>query len=110
MGREAKVFGEIVDLMSAAHADVEPGKMMSSEALKVGGKVFCFFRQGDEAMVFKLGKAAETERPELAGWQWLNPFKNRGPMKAWYQVPLAKKQHWQRLADEALDVVREGRE
>jgi hypothetical protein len=110
MSREESCYDEIVDAFIATHADVEPGKMMSSEALTVNGKVFCFYSTGKESMVFKLGKSADTERPRMAGWVWLNPFKNRGPMKAWYQVPFAGKKNWRLLADEALAVVREGRD
>ena len=110
MSREESCYDEIVDAFVAAHADVEPGKMMSSEALTVNGKVFCFYAARRDQMVFKLGKSADTERPELAGWQWLNPFKNKGPMKAWYQVPLADDGNWRVLANEALAVVREGRD
>ena len=110
MSREETSFSEIVDELSAAQSDVEPGRMMSSAALTLNGKIFCFYSAAHDVMVFKLGKAAETERPEMAGWQWLNPFKNKGPMKAWYEVPFARKQNWRLLAVEALAVVREGRD
>ncbi|HJN91613.1 MAG TPA: hypothetical protein QGF05_02665 [Dehalococcoidia bacterium] len=106
MSKEARCFQEIVMELDAAHADVQIGKMMSSEALTVKGKVFCFFWERRNAMVFKLGKEAETERAAMAGWEWLNPFKNKGPMKAWYAVPLARKRAWKSLAEEALEMGR----
>ena len=109
MSREEACYEEIVDAFAAAHADVEPGKMVSSDALTVNGKVFCFYWPGKESMVFKPGKSTDTERPRMAGWEWLNPFKNKGPMKAWYQVPFGGKKNWRLLADEALAVVCEGR-
>ena len=46
----------------------------------------------------------------MVAWEWLNPFKNKGPMKAWYQVPFGGKKKWRLLAGEALAVVREGRD
>ena len=106
MTKEAHCFEEILVEMDAEHADVQVGKMMSSEALTVNGKVFCFFWGQRNAMVFKLGKDAETERASMAGWEWLNPFKNKGPMKAWYAVPLKQKRAWKSLAEEALEVGR----
>ena len=109
MAQTELAFGEIVEELASQHADVEPGKMMSSAALQVSGKVFCFYSQRQGDMVFKLGKSAETERPEMAGWEWLNPFKNKGPMKAWYHVPFARKENWRLLANEALVIVRDGR-
>ncbi len=109
MTKEARYFDEIVEELNAAHVDVQVGKMMSSEALTVKGKVFCFFWERRGTMVFKLGKEAETERAAMAGWEWLNPFKNKGPMRAWYAVPFAKKRAWKSLAEEALEVGRAGK-
>ncbi len=104
MTKEARYFDEIRAEL-CGQAGVEPGKMMTSDGLTVRGKVFCFFWGQRNAMVFKLGKEADTDRAELAGWEWLNPFKNKGPMKAWYEVPFTRKRYWKTLAEEAADVV-----
>ena len=61
MSREDACYDEIV----AAHADVEPGKVMSFDALTVKGKVFCFYWPGKKSMVFKLGKSTDTECPQM---------------------------------------------
>jgi hypothetical protein len=82
---------------------VEPGRMMSSPALTVGGKVFCFFN--GEQMVFKLGKEADRSRPELDGASYLSPFKTKPPMTAWLCVPFQSRDQWSRLAEEARSVV-----
>ena len=63
MSREEACYDENVAALVAAHADVEPGKMMSSDALTVNGKVFCFYWPGKESMVFRLGKSAIRNVP-----------------------------------------------
>ena len=95
-----EAFDEVAHHLAATEDGVELGKMMSSPGVTYRGRVFCFFY--DSAMVFKLGKDADTSSSDLQGWQWLNPFKNKGPMKAWYIVPLQDAAQWERLAREAL--------
>jgi hypothetical protein len=97
---QTAAFHEVTARLVAGTAGVEPGRMMSSPALTFRGRVFCFLH--GEEMVFKLGKDANTQRPELDGWRWLNPFTNKGPMKAWYVVPLQTLEQWEQLAREAL--------
>ncbi len=109
MPSHARYFAAIADEMVAGHDDVEHGTMMRSPALTRGGKVFCFFWEDRDRMVFKLGKDANTDRPELAGWEWLNPFKRKGPVKGWYAVPFARQRAWLTLAGDALEAARAGR-
>lgn len=101
----AEAFSEVASRLAATEDGVEPGRMMSSPGVVYRGRVFCFFY--DSAMVFKLGKDADTSMPDLRGWQWLNPFKNKGPMKAWYVVPLQDPAQWDRLARAALGTMKQ---
>ena len=100
----ADAFEEVANKLAATEEGVTRGKMMSSPGILHAGKVFCFYY--DNAMVFKLGKVADTSGPDLKDWTWLNPFKNKGPMKAWYVVPLQDSAQWERLAREALAALR----
>ncbi|MCB0838410.1 MAG: hypothetical protein KDE26_31520 [Bacteroidetes bacterium] len=94
------IFQEIVEAFTENYPSVKEGKMMSSAGLKVNGKVFCFFHEGE--MCFKLGKNADTDRPELAGFRHLDPFKNKPPLTAWYYIPFTQKRIWEMLAEEAM--------
>jgi hypothetical protein len=102
----AEAFSEVANGLATIEDGVELGRMMSSPGVTYRGKVFCFFY--DSAMVFKLGKDAETSSPDLHGWQWLNPFKNKAPLKAWYVVPLQDTAQWDRLARAALTAMKAG--
>jgi hypothetical protein len=76
------------------------GKMMSSPALQYRGKVFAFFHQ--EAMTFKLGKSFDPDAYGLREWSYLNPFKNKPPMRAWVVVEATEKDQWPALTEQAL--------
>ena len=102
-----QAFTEITKTLSEQYEHVTPGKMMSSEGIKVNGKVFCFFH--DEEMCFKLGKDVDLSRPELAGAHFLSPFKNKPPMKAWLYIPFVEKRIWELLAEEAMRVTEESK-
>ncbi len=95
-------FEVIVEAMSDRDG-VAAGRMMSSPALTISGKVFCFFN-GDQ-MVFKLGKDADRSRADLTGASYLSPFKTKPPMTAWLCVPFRSHEQWSALAAEARGVV-----
>ena len=101
-----KVFSAIAEQLSEAHENVVQGKMMRSPGIKVNNKVFAFYYEGQ--MVFKLGKETDTSRKELQGATWLNPFKNKPPMKAWFVVPFQDYASWYQLAAEAKTFVEQG--
>ncbi|MBI9015165.1 MAG: hypothetical protein JEZ08_23230 [Clostridiales bacterium] len=63
---------------------VEMGKMMSCNGLTYKGKVFCF--EYNNQMVFKLGKGFDIEAVGIREYEYLNPFKNKGPMLAWFII------------------------
>jgi len=87
--------------------EVESGNMMRADALKVNGKVFCFFHE--ENMTFKLGKGVDMDRPELAEATFLSPFKHKPPMKAWLIIPFTTPDMWKALAEEAMEKVAGGK-
>jgi hypothetical protein len=80
---------------------ITPGKMMSAPALKYKGKVFLFFSK-PEHMVFKLGKDFNIDQASYPGIAPFNPFKNKGPLAGWFQVPYSSKTHWPDLAQQSL--------
>lgn len=81
--------------------NIKPGKMMSAPALKYKDKVFIFFSK-PEHMVFKLGKDFKPEQNAYSNIAPFNPFKNKGPLAGWFQVPFQSKEHWPELANQAL--------
>ena len=105
MTQAEQCFREIYEEFPNRIAGAVQGKMMSSDALKVNDKVFCFYYEKEDAMCFKLGKDTDPERPELGGASLLNPFKNKGPLKGWFVVPYTDKAIYESLAEEAFERV-----
>ena len=54
-------------------------------------------------MVFKLDQQAEQTRHQYPGSDYLNPFKNKPPMKGWLVVPSEFQQSWYQLAQQAYE-------
>ena len=77
------------------------GKMMTAPAVKYRGKVFVFFHQ--EKMTFKLGKDFDPTSQDITEFSYLSPFKNKPPMKAWFEIPFSQKDKWATLAQLALE-------
>lgn len=98
-----ELFQKLVEEYSQ-QPDIEAGKMMSSPALQHRGKVFAFFY--NDAMTFKLGKHFDPERFGLSHWEYLSPFKNKGPMKNWIVVASEEQAHWPLLTEMALAYIR----
>lgn len=80
--------------------EVTLGKMMSCPGLMYHGKVFCF--EYKDKMVFKLGKGYDIEKHGITDYDYLNPFKNKGPMMAWFEISLENKDCFEKLAQIAL--------
>lgn len=97
------LFQRIRARLIAAHEWVEDGKMMSSPAVIYRGKVFAFYHQ--QEMIFRLGKDFDPAAQGIDHWEWLNPFKNKPPMTAWFRIPLAHEDRRDALAQQALTVM-----
>ena len=101
---EEQLFNEIRDRFCLQDPDIKAGKMMHSEAITYRDKVFAFF-SGKKKMVFKLGKGFD---PDSLGIEIevFNPFKNRGPLNGWFEVPFDEKEQWEFLAKKALTLLK----
>lgn len=80
---------------------IEMGKMMSCNGLTYKGKVFCF--EYNNQMVFKLGKGYDIEALGITEYEYLNPFKNKGPMLAWFIIEAIYEVKYEQLARLALN-------
>ena len=96
------------DEMLSRHGDIATGKMMSSEALTFGGKVFAFYsaKGAGVGLGVRLGRDYPFERLPLTTWSHLAPFKTKPPMRDWILVGADDVERWRDLAEEALRVAR----
>ncbi|WP_149304491.1 hypothetical protein [Pareuzebyella sediminis] len=101
---EEQYFNEIRERFCLTSPEIRTGKMMRSEAITYQGKVFAFFSR-KKRMVFKLGKEFD---PDSLGIdiQVFNPFKNRGALHGWFEVPFTGKEQWEPLTKRALGVLK----
>lgn len=98
---EAFYFNEIKEELCTSSPEVEPGKMMSSDAILYRKKVFAFLsRKG--SMVFKLGKGYQPSKGD-APINTFSPFKSKAPMRGWFEVSFENKHIWYSMAIEALE-------
>jgi len=98
------MLDEIYLHMKTIDEKVEMGKMMSCDGITYEGKVFCF--EYKDKMVFKLGKDYDIESHGIKSYNFLNPFKKKGPMKAWFELNLDQNKHFLKLAQVALEVMK----
>jgi len=103
MEKEEILFNNITEKLSKAHHLVTRGKMMSAPGIRYKNKVFAFYYDGE--MIFRLGGDFEPENFGIKKYRLLNPFKNKAPMKNWFQIPFSEKRKWEELARYALDVL-----
>lgn len=79
-------------------------KMMNAPGIGFNKKVFAFYYQ--EAMVFKLGKNFDPGAVGIKNWDFLNPFKNKAPMKAWFIIPFkGGNEYWERLTQMSFEFI-----
>ncbi len=107
MDKEEKLFFEIAEDLANNNDDVSIGKMMSSPGIKFKTKVFAFYY--NKEMVFKLGKEFDPAIFEIEKFSFLSPFKNKPPMKGWFQITWEDNGRWEALAEEALKTMKEGK-
>ena len=77
---------------------------MRAPALIHGDKVFAFFHK--DQMVFKLGDQTSLYLEKYPGSSFLNPFKNKPPLKGWLVVPGDYQRHWKSLTEMAYENIR----
>lgn len=58
-------------------------------------------------MVFKLGAEFDPKSQGIENFSYLNPFKNKPPMKAWFEIPFTESNKWEKLATLALDKIKQ---
>jgi hypothetical protein len=97
-------FNSILQKMQSEDSEVSAGNMMRSPAISFRSKVFAFYYQ--EQMVFKLDAKAPSTRLEFPGSEFLNPFKNKPPMKGWLVIPARHHHQWSQLAQEAYENIK----
>ena len=97
------VFQRILAELENELPGVASGNMMRSPAITFQAKVFCFYYDGE--MCFKLGQKAADYMVQYEGSRFLNPFKNKPPMKGWLVVPSEFSRDWKLLATEAYQAM-----
>ena len=98
---ERLVFDDITAKLCKINNDIGEGNMMSSPGIKYKTKVFAFYH--DQSMIFRLGKGYNIKSEGVSKYKFLNPFKNKPPMKGWYVVPSTEIEYWQKLAEIAMN-------
>ncbi|MHA2030376.1 MAG: hypothetical protein ACW99Q_13370, partial [Candidatus Kariarchaeaceae archaeon] len=94
--QEKLVFNEITSNLCLQNKLVSEGNMMSSPGIKYKTKVFAFYH--DQSMIFKLGKGYNIDSVGVKAYSYLNPFKNKPPMKGWFVIPSSEINLWPELA------------
>ncbi len=97
-------FDDIVKIMTMENEYVEPGKMMSCEGIRYKGKVFAFYY--NDKMIFRLGKNYDISKHGIEEFEYLNPFKNKPPMKGWYEIEVKYSDKWLELAGVSMNVMK----
>lgn len=105
MEKEEKLYLKIGNTLVAKNPTITHGKMMTSPGLKYKNKVFLFFH--NNAITFKLGKEFDPEKNGIERWDFLSPFKNKPPMRAWFELPYSEKDKWEAMAFLALEKMKD---
>ena len=97
-------FNEIGEAFASKH-HAEVSKMFGKPCLKINGKAFSCFFNGD--MVFKLDAESHKKAAALKGSKLFDPSGANRPMKEWVQVKPAHEKEWTNLAEAAMKYVKE---
>ena len=103
--KEEILFNKIGDSLSKDYLHITKGKMMSAPGIKYKNKFFAFYY--NKEMIFRLGSGFDPKEYNLKKCRRLNPFKNKAPMKNWFQIPYSENLRWEQLAKYALNVLKE---
>ncbi len=101
MDKEEEYFHKIADKLSKEYKFVKTGKMMSAPGISYKKKFFAFYYKKE--ITLRLGKEFVPKEHGIKKWQYLNPFKNKAPMKNWFQIPYSEKTFWKKLAIFAMN-------
>ena len=103
--KEEELFNKIAAKLSKKYRLVKIGKMMSAPGISYKKKFFAFYYKNE--ITLRLGKDFEPENHGINKWKYLNPFKNKAPMKNWFRLPYSEKKNWEKLAIQAMDSLSE---
>ena len=100
------------DDLIASEDGVERGRMMSSDAVTFGGKVFAFFTTKGRfaGLGVRLGRETDVFSLKLSEWEYLAPFKTKPPMMDWILIGASDRDRWPELARLGLDIMRSAAE
>lgn len=101
---EEEVYEAIREQFCLRHTYIASGKMMSSEAITYKDKVFTFYSR-KKRMVFKLGTVFDRGQVDME-IAVFSPFKNRAPLRGWFEVPFDEKVLWIVMTEKALDHIK----
>ena len=97
-------YNTIGEALAKKHK-AEISKMFGKPCIKINGKAFACFFNGD--MVFKLDADTHKKASALKGSKLFDPSGAKRPMKEWVQVKPAHEMEWANLADAAMKYVKE---
>ncbi|MEO8088191.1 MAG: hypothetical protein ABI763_15330 [Bacteroidota bacterium] len=92
-------YNAIGEKFAKAHK-AEISKMFGKPCLKINGKAFACFFNGD--MVFKLDAESHLVASALKGSKLFDPSGANRPMKEWVQVKAVHEKEWTKLAEKAM--------
>ena len=104
----AEIYEKLAEALVATEPDVDHGRMMSSPAVTVGGKVFAFLAGTKKfpGMGFRLGRDFDVTGLPDGSWTYLAPFRTKPPMRDWVLVAPDRSDLWPKLAQTALGLMR----
>jgi hypothetical protein len=102
------LWRKLADDLLAREAGVARGRMMSSDAVTFGGKVFAFYttRGRFAGLGVRLGREVDVFSLKLTEWEYLAPFKSKPPMMDWVLIGRKDGARWPEMARLALDIMR----
>jgi len=97
-----ELYEQVLDELQLLRPGIASKKMFGMPSLMIAGKPFAGL--SGEDMIFKLSGEAHARALALPGAKPFDPMGGR-PMKEWAAVPVNQVEHWQELAEAALDYV-----
>ncbi|WP_421725364.1 hypothetical protein [Bauldia sp.] len=109
---DKRAWLDLAESLVETEDGVARGKMMSSDAVTFGGKVFAFFTTKGRfaGLGVRLGRDLDVFSLKLTDWEYLAPFKSKPPMMDWILIGPADRDRWPEMARLALDLMRSAAE